>query len=91
MLPCRTGVIFRVFFRHARGGRGARDSAAGDSAENCFFIIIFLRFSLSRLFRVPRPLKREKKAPVLHATVVLTEETKRKLRKYKRIFVYHCS
>ena len=85
-----------AFFRQARSGLGARDSAARGGRRWNFFFIIFLRFSLPCLFR-------------LHAFLVLVRKTRKKkrpfctdrrnkeqtavinIRKYKRIFIYHCS
>ena len=59
-------ALFFAFFRHARSGRGARHSAAGEGAD-IVCIFVFRAFPCRACF-------------ALHAiSVVLTEETKRKL------------
>ena len=54
-----------AFFRQARSGLGARDSAARGGRRWNFFFIIFLRFSLPRLLS-------------LHAFLVLVRKTQKK-------------
>ena len=75
-LACITGVIFRVFQACAKRAWSTRQCGGG-RRRNCFFIIIFPRFSLSRLFRAPRPLKREKKLPSCRVAKLLLWTTRR--------------
>ena len=90
-----------AFFRQARSELGARDSAARGGGRWNFFFIIFLHFSLPPLFHLHAFLvlvrkTRKKKRPFCMLQLHWQKKQRancgdKHIRKYKLIFIYHCS